>query len=208
MNHREAVGGLWEEIGELQFDFMVNQGLKPHHKLLDVGCGCLRGGVHFIRYLDEGNYHGVDKDADLLKAGLKEAKMAGLGHKLFHLALDGNFEFDKLETTFDFAIAQSLFTHLNFNEILLCLFSLEQVISDRGKFYATYFDTTRAKYSGTIEHKTADGKVVKTRPAFSRSMHYSLEMLQWAGWYVGMRCIPINEGWEHPRRQSMVVYYK
>ena len=31
--HREAVGGLWEEMGRLQFDFVANQGLKPDHKL-------------------------------------------------------------------------------------------------------------------------------------------------------------------------------
>lgn len=42
--HRIAVGGMWDEIGKLQFEFMVKQGLKPHHKFLDIGCGSLRGG--------------------------------------------------------------------------------------------------------------------------------------------------------------------
>ena len=46
--HREAVGGLWEEMRRLQFDFLANQGLKPDHKLLDIGCGSMRGGVHFV----------------------------------------------------------------------------------------------------------------------------------------------------------------
>lgn len=36
--HREPVGGMWEEIGRLQFDFLIQNGLKPDHKLLDVGC--------------------------------------------------------------------------------------------------------------------------------------------------------------------------
>lgn len=209
MGHRSKVGGLWEEIGQLQFNFMVAQGLKPHHKLLDIGCGCLRGGIHFIEYLDEGNYHGIDKDANLLKAGMGEAKAAGLGHKIFYLMPSGDFEFEKFETAFDFAIAQSVFTHLNFNEILLCLFNVERVLGPDARFYATYFHCpTRADYINTIEHKTTDDKVVKTRPAFSRSMHYPLEMLQWAAWYTGLECDRIDKGWDHPRQQKMVVFYR
>jgi hypothetical protein len=29
--HRAFVGGMWEEIGRLQFDFLRGQGLKPDH---------------------------------------------------------------------------------------------------------------------------------------------------------------------------------
>jgi hypothetical protein len=48
--HREYVGGFWDEIGKLQFDFMVQQGLKPSDCFLDIACGALRGGVHFSPY--------------------------------------------------------------------------------------------------------------------------------------------------------------
>ena len=54
--HRDYVGAHWEELGSLQFRFMVDQGLLPHHVLVDIACGSLRGGVHFIPYLDPGNY--------------------------------------------------------------------------------------------------------------------------------------------------------
>ena len=40
--HRESVGGMWDEIGCLQFEFLKKQGLLPEHKFLDVGCGSLR----------------------------------------------------------------------------------------------------------------------------------------------------------------------
>src|SRR5262245_17052197 len=70
--HRDFVGGLWDEIGRLQFDFLVAHGLKPEHKLVDVGCGALRGGVHFIRYLKPGHYFGLDLNASLIKAGERE----------------------------------------------------------------------------------------------------------------------------------------
>ncbi len=42
--HRDMVGGMWEEIGRLQFEFLRARGLKPSHRLLDIGCGSLRGG--------------------------------------------------------------------------------------------------------------------------------------------------------------------
>ena len=40
-----AIGGLWDQMGQHQFDFLKKKGLKPQHKLLDIGCGSLRGGV-------------------------------------------------------------------------------------------------------------------------------------------------------------------
>ena len=37
--HRDMVGGMWDEIGRLQFEFLRARGLKPNHRLLDIGCG-------------------------------------------------------------------------------------------------------------------------------------------------------------------------
>jgi len=37
--HRHIIGGMWDEIGQLQLDYMKSQGLKPYDKLLDIGCG-------------------------------------------------------------------------------------------------------------------------------------------------------------------------
>ena len=51
VGHREYVGGMWELIGKLQFNFIVGQGLKPENCFLDIACGPLRGGIHFIPYL-------------------------------------------------------------------------------------------------------------------------------------------------------------
>lgn len=40
--YRDFVGGLWEEIGVLQFEFLKQQGLLQRHNLIDIGCGALR----------------------------------------------------------------------------------------------------------------------------------------------------------------------
>ena len=70
--HRQYVGGYWDEIGRLQFEYLVSQGLRPHHYLLDIACGALRAGIHFIPYLEPGHYLGIDKEADLIQAGTEK----------------------------------------------------------------------------------------------------------------------------------------
>jgi cyclopropane fatty-acyl-phospholipid synthase-like methyltransferase len=34
--------------------------LRPDHRVIEYGCGSLRVGAHFIRYLDRGNFLGLD----------------------------------------------------------------------------------------------------------------------------------------------------
>jgi SAM-dependent methyltransferase len=103
---------MWEEIGSLQFDFLVRQGLQPNHYLLDVGCGSLRGGIHFVRYLDTGHYFGIDISKELLDAGKYELEINRLTSKNPVLCEMGDFDFPSLAQTFDYALAQSVFTHL------------------------------------------------------------------------------------------------
>ena len=113
--HRDVIGGLWEVLGQLQLNFMICEGLKPHHKLLDIGCGSLRGGVHFIRYLDVGNYAGIDPNIALLDAGYEiELASCGLKERIPRENLICSSDFDPPfpNDTFDFALAQSVFTHV------------------------------------------------------------------------------------------------
>ena len=51
LGHRKYVGGKWDEIGKLQFEFMKSQGVKPSDIVIDVGCGSFRGGIHFIKIM-------------------------------------------------------------------------------------------------------------------------------------------------------------
>ena len=142
--HRAKWGGLWHEIGQLQFQLMVDEGLTPRHRLLDIGCGSMRGGVHFIRHLDAGHYVGVDVNAELLEAGRGEIAQAGLEEKRPMLVHRGDFEFRDLGV-FDFAIAQSLFTHLPFNSIVRCLARTAEVLRPGGRLLATFFANTGSR---------------------------------------------------------------
>ncbi len=137
------IGGKWDEIGALQFEYLKAQGLRPHHKLLDVGCGSLRGGVHFVGYLDAGGYSGLDINKSLLDAGYDvELAALGLQDRLprTNLVCDAEFEFGGPDGVFDYAMAQSVFTHLSLNRIRQCLAKVARVMKPGGVFYATFFE--------------------------------------------------------------------
>lgn len=141
--HRRGVGGRWDELGTLQLEFLKEQGLRPEHVLLDVGCGSLRGGVRFIDYLEPGHYWGIEKQAELLEAGRDvELSRAGVAGKEPHLRVTGLFELDHVPAgvAFDFALAQSVFTHLRPELVRLCIERVTRRLAPGGVFYATFFE--------------------------------------------------------------------
>ena len=142
INHfgpEQAVGGFDKGIGRLQFEFLRDKGLAPTDSLLDVGCGSLRGGEYYIDYLNAGNYTGMDISAEAIEAGIN--RIEGLVEEKnpsFVVNDDLKFKDDGLKESYDYAIAQSVFTHLPSEEIDECLGNIGKAVD--GRFYATFFD--------------------------------------------------------------------
>jgi SAM-dependent methyltransferase len=201
--HRQAVGGLWDEIGRLQFDYLVSQGLAPHHRLLDVGCGSLRGGVHFIAYLDPDRYSGVDRSAELIEAGLHDELSATLREdKRPQFLVTQEFAFAALGRQFDYALAQSVFTHLPFAAISQCLHNLSQVLIPDGRFYATCFE------AGDMSQERVEipSWYEAQRRYYDQGWYYySRERFHAAAQSAGLRMTYIGE-WGHPRGQRMLCF--
>lgn len=55
-----AIGGDWDTAGELQLNIMRSVGMGASDSLLDFGCGTLRAGKHFIPFLEQRKYTGID----------------------------------------------------------------------------------------------------------------------------------------------------
>jgi ubiquinone/menaquinone biosynthesis C-methylase UbiE len=192
--HRDYVGGLWETVGTLQFRFMVEQGLEPQHVLLDVACGSLRGGVRFVPYLDPGHYLGIDMHRKLIDAGVDKE----LGQKLVALkkpefVVSDRFEFEKFSQQPDFAIAQSLFSHLTRQDIQLCLRNLRSVARPGTRFFASFFEVQQPQ-------KNADRSDPRGKFLYSRDQmgEFGAEC-GWRSRYLG--------DWKHPRQQRMFEYF-
>jgi len=152
-NPETAVGGLWEEIGHLQFYFMRNQGLKRQHSLLDIGCGTLRGGRHFIAYLQEARYFGTDISKEAIVYARQLALCEGLMDKqpVLHLDEDLNMNFCGLGAPrFDYILAQSVFTHLQENHVEQVIRNVKLVMSATSRFFFTFHEYPM--YEG-VSHK-------------------------------------------------------
>jgi SAM-dependent methyltransferase len=202
--HRKSIGLPWEALGKLQFDFVVDRGLEPQHHFLDVGCGPLRGGLHFIRYLEAGHYYGVDRRADLLQAGGEvELPRHGLVEKRPTLVEMEDFGFQRLGQTFDYALAQSVFTHLPINNIIRCLMNMEQVLVPGGKFFATIYLNERGKRNLDPIQQRPDIVTNFDRNFF----HYDFATFEWI--CEGTSLTPEYLGeWSNPRNQKMLVFAK
>lgn len=205
--HRDTVGGLWDEIGRLQFDFLVSRGLKPGARLLDVGCGSFRGGVHFIRYLDQGNYYGMDVNKSLIEAGYDmELKPARLDAKVppENLLVDSEFNCSRFGVTFDMALALSVFTHLPLNHIRLCLAMLGGSVRSGGSFFATYFRCPEGHaVNGAVEHEPGGIVTYPDRDPY----HYYDDDFDWLARRTGWGLSVIGE-FGHPRAQRMLQFIR
>lgn len=194
--YREFVGGdgkYWDDIGQLQFRFLVERGLSRSDVLIDVGCGSLRGGVHFIRHLDPEGYLGIDKHVELIIYGVaQELGLPAFAAKRPQFVISSAFEFDKFTKPCSFAIAQSLFTHLVSDDIRTCLSRLRAVASPDCQFFATFFETDARTANASVSHS-------HDRFAYTRQeMEPFGTATGWAPDYVG--------DWGHPREQRMMRY--
>ena len=193
--HRGYVGGRWEEIGKLQFNFLLDRGLKPNSFLLDIACGSLRLGVKAIPYLEPSHYLGIEKESGLVKAGIEKELEPRLREiKLPNIVISNSFEFKKLGQQADFAIAQSLFTHLPPRLINLCFKNLYLHLNDGGVFYATYYRT---------DQKINNPKRSHDHGHFA----YTQDEMICFGETNGFTANYIGD-WNHPRNQVIVEYKK
>lgn len=100
---------------QFQISFLKAQGLQPQHKLLDLGCGTLRGGIPIIEYLNDENYFGVDVRDEVLREARKELKEQNLEKKNPHIINLNESEHILSNLKFDFIWAFSVLIHMNDN---------------------------------------------------------------------------------------------
>lgn len=199
--HKDFVGGMWDEIGDLQIGFLKAQGLSPGHRLVDIGCGSLRGGVRFVGYLDRANYYGLDINASLIEAGKEELARSGLTDKQPSLLVNDKFEMSRFGVSFDYAIAVSVFTHLYMNHIARCLAEARKVLKPGGRLFATFFEAPSSLHLEPITHEP--GGVVSYYDA--DPFHYSFDEIEQLAGTAGLSVEHIGD-WGHPRNQRMLCF--
>ena len=131
-----GAGNLWKMKRDFQMRFLKEQGMQKSDKLLDVGCGTLRGGIPIIEYLDNNNYYGIDVRENVLVEGRKELKVSKLEHKNPTLFSFDHFSDIQIDTQFNIIFAFSVLIHLADKIAEGCFQFVGKSLLDNGLFYA------------------------------------------------------------------------
>jgi SAM-dependent methyltransferase len=124
--------------GRGQLEILLCRGLLPDHRVLDIGCGALRGGWWLINFLRPGRYFGIEPNVSMLKAGIEV--MLGcqlLEEKIPSFSSNSDFDFSVFGAAFDFLIARSVWTHASLEQIGKMLDSFVANSTPNGEFVAS-----------------------------------------------------------------------
>jgi SAM-dependent methyltransferase len=130
----------YDLIAAMTFNLLTTLGLRQHHSLLDVGCGSLRIGRLLIPYLNRGKYFGIEPNGWLVEQGIKREigeALLQIKHPTFFFS-DSPAALSQAKISFDFALAQSIFSHCGLDLISRWLSSISQSLAPGGALLATF----------------------------------------------------------------------
>lgn len=141
-HHRAYVGPPrdYDLIAALTAGLLFAAGLRETDKLLDVGCGSLRIGRILIPYLRPDGYFGIEPNRWLVEDGIDRElgrDLVKLKRPAFRFVSD--FSADGFDVPFDYAIAQSIFSH-TFPDLTVTGFrGIARALGPHGVLFATLF---------------------------------------------------------------------
>jgi SAM-dependent methyltransferase len=145
----------------------AERGLKPHHRVLDLGCGVGRFAVAFAAFADDrASYDGLDASAESI-ATCNTYIARHLERFRFHVADVFNaayrpnasvraaaYQFPFPDKSFDFVFSNSLFTHLTRDDFEHYLYEIGRVLDSRGRTLNTFFLLNAASRAGIERGKS------------------------------------------------------
>jgi len=193
--HRACVGPQNEyDVGAAhQFNLLtLLLGLREYHHLLELGCGSLRAGRLFIPYLLPDHYCGLEPNRWLVEAGLDRETgrdLARLRNPEFRF--NDDFDLRSFGRSFDFIVAQSIFSHASQRQMEKCLSEVKAVLAPSCLLAASYHESD-ADYTG-------DAWV------YPESVTYRMETMNRLAEGVGLRCQPLP--WGNQNQQTWLIFY-
>lgn len=113
--HHSNYGEPWAG-GRDVFEFLAESAhLTPDSQVLEIGCGTLRVGLHFIRYLNPEHFHCLERDELSLMAAFRyELPAQGLLNKRPLIVRGEDMDFSKFGsgTMYDLIYASAVFLHM------------------------------------------------------------------------------------------------
>ncbi len=143
--------GFWKELQSYQMHTLCSLGLKPEHRLIDIGCGPLQGGIPCIRYLNSNGYTGIDIMPNRIRAAYNQISRHDLGEKNPRILYSESFGDQELTNdTFDFMWASQIIYNLNAVWIERLFAFISRRLKPGGKFLGDIYssDFYLFKYPG------------------------------------------------------------
>lgn len=113
--HHSNYGEPWAG-GRDVYEFLAESvHLAPESRVLEIGCGTLRVGLHFIRYLNPQHFHCLERDELSLMAAFRyELPSQGLLHKRPLIVRGEDMDFTKFGSgvMYDLIYASAVFLHM------------------------------------------------------------------------------------------------
>ncbi|XP_074320862.1 uncharacterized protein LOC141657500 [Silene latifolia] len=113
--HHSNYGEPWAG-GRDVFEFLAESShLTPDSQVLEIGCGTLRVGLHFIRYLNPEHFHCLERDELSLMAALRyELPSQGLLNKRPIIVKGEDMDFSRFGSgvIYDLIYASAVFLHM------------------------------------------------------------------------------------------------
>ena len=155
----------FENAGRQQLILLLMFGLEPSSKVVDLGCGVLRGGYWLIHFLDPDCYHGVEPHVGRLETGKNVIlEPETLQAKRPRFDTNANFDTSVFGTQFDFFLAYSIWTHASKRQIEAMLDNFVRDSTPRATFLTSILpagwgtpDYRGDKWSGTSHESDVPG---------------------------------------------------
>jgi SAM-dependent methyltransferase len=160
----------YDLVAAMTFNLLTTLGLRQHHLLLDLGCGSLRIGRLLIPYLNKNNYVGIEPNEWLVREGVRNE----VGETLLQIKrprfffTDSPVVLNEMQARFDFAVAQSVFSHCGLDLITRWISFIANSLTPSGALIATFFpseiDNTKEGwiYPGCVSYKPDTFRTVAT----------------------------------------------
>lgn len=125
------------EEGRAQLEILINLGCKPHHRVLEIGCGALVAGFQIMQYLDAGNYTGIEPNMWLVTSSFRIPEVGAViesKRPLFGSRTDFRVE---SENKFDFIISHSILSHTSDAQLTDFLTATKEQLTEGGVLAAS-----------------------------------------------------------------------
>src|SRR6202023_2687727 len=133
----------FEFAGREQLTYLLNAGLNPASKVLDIGCGALRAGYWLIHFLDPECYCGIEPHKGRLEAGIHHIlEPEILKCKTPRFDANPNFDTSVFGERFDFFLAYSIWTHASKRQIQTMLEGFVRHSQDHAAFLLTFLPSS------------------------------------------------------------------